>query len=60
MFDLEQGIKNPRYDTVNWTYFESFETLAEAKKEAKKARGLWRVVQTKVVWTKPIDQPEGK
>jgi len=35
---------------VNWQTYEVYETLAEAKKEAKRNRGLWRIIQSKVVW----------
>lgn len=52
MFDLQQGIVSPRDNTVNWQTYEFYETLAEAKREARKAhKGLWRIVENKVVWS---------
>ena len=50
MFDLQQGIVSPRDNTVNWQTYEFYETLAEAKREARKNKGLWRIVENKVVW----------
>lgn len=56
MFILEQGITSPRDNSVNWTPFESFETLAQAKREARKNKGKWRIVESVVVWNNTIDK----
>lgn len=54
-YTVEQGIKNPRDETVNWQAYEIFETLAAAKRELRKAeyKGLWRIIEARVVWEKP-------
>lgn len=51
VYALEQGIVSPRDGTVNWQTYESYETLADAKKEARKSKGLWRIVKSEVVWS---------
>ena len=56
MFDLQQGIVSPRDGSVNWQTYDYFETLAEAKREARKTRGLWRIVENKVVWQSPAPE----
>jgi hypothetical protein len=51
MFALEQGIKSPRDGTVTWQTYEVYDTRAQAMKEAKRSKGMWRIVESKVVWT---------
>ena len=52
MFELQQGHTSPRDGSVNWQCYEVYDSLAEAKKEAKRSKkGLWRIVESKCVWT---------
>jgi hypothetical protein len=50
LFALEQGITNPRDGSVNWSHYDNYETVADAKKEVRNHKGKWRIVQMKVVW----------
>jgi hypothetical protein len=50
-YSLEQGIMNPRDKTLNWQTYDVYETLEQAKREAKKSpRCFWRVIESTVVW----------
>jgi hypothetical protein len=53
-FALEQGITSPRDGSVNWQTYEVYETLAGAKREARKNKGLWRIIEARVVWQSPV------
>jgi hypothetical protein len=56
MFELQQGIESPRDGTLNWMSYETYDTLAAAKKEARKNKGRWRIVEQAVVWDNQIDK----
>jgi hypothetical protein len=50
MFELQQGIVSPRDNSINWSTFDTYETIAAAKHEIRNHKGLWRVVESHVVW----------
>ena len=56
VYALEQGIVSPRDGSVNWQTYENYEELADAKKEARKSKGRWRIVELSVVWDNNIDK----
>lgn len=51
LYALEQGIENPRDGEINWMHYETHESLASAKAEARvHRRGQWRIVEMRCVW----------
>ncbi len=56
MFELQHGIRSPRDNTVNWRPYEVYETAKDAKKEARKNKGLWRIVEYKVIWHNQVNR----
>lgn len=50
IYELQQGIKNPRDGEIVWTSFDQYASLAEAKKAAKDKQGRWRVLEMKIAW----------
>jgi hypothetical protein len=59
MYQVEQGHVNPRDNSVFWTAYEAFPTLATAKAEVKNQRGRWRIIQMKVVWMNELAKTMG-
>lgn len=55
-YALEQGIVSPRDGTVSWQTYEVYESLKEAKAEARKSKGRWRITETTVIWDSLIDK----
>lgn len=51
-YTLEQGIRSPRDNTVNWVPYDNFASAEAAKIEARKFSGLWRIVECRVIWEK--------
>jgi hypothetical protein len=53
MFEIQQVFKDPRSGEDFATSYMSFPTKAEALKEARKLKGRWRIIETRIVaWSK--------
>jgi hypothetical protein len=50
LYELQQGIKDPRDGEIIWTSFDQYPSVAEAKKEAKNKRGRWLILEMKIAW----------
>ena len=56
MFELQQGIESPRDNSVNWQTYDTYLLRAEAVKAGRSFKGMWRVVEIRVVWEKATNK----